>query len=163
MPLLIGVIVLCILIGIRRNIRQGTIIAAMLVTVSAWGQNPVQEPAGCGNAPLGKGTVCKLTYPNGNVLQVLADGSQWATVGKVTVQIGVYMGAGPFGSTGNFTTTLIMGRPETDVVNGPKRDKILIQGDCNTKVYMIESGIALGDHDVPMGEFDYTDLADLGQ
>jgi hypothetical protein len=119
------------------------------------GQKPTEEPPGCLSLP--DGSVCKVRYPNGVVMQTLVDGSTWATVranqdDQLSVQVNKAMPA-----EGVFWTNIIQNEPESDILNGPKSEKIQIQGDCQTRTYEIMGGLLLSEKNglgVPMGDWE---------
>lgn len=108
-----------------------TLVVALLMTASAAVGQVIESPAGC--IAQGGNAVCKLTYPNGNTVQTLADGTTWATVlPRTQRQVSVLMHP----SAPTFRTILIANR-DTDIANGPLSDKIQIEGDCAAHTYEI--------------------------
>lgn len=110
--------------------------------------NGVEEsPAGCLAATAHTNGPCKLTYPNGNVMETGVDGTTWVTVKKRDIRFQVFSGV-PV--TGQFQTIVITKLPEGDIIEAPQFEKTSILGDCQSKTYQI-MGTAITD---PNGVFD---------
>jgi hypothetical protein len=110
--------------------------------------NGVKEsPAGCLAATAHTNGPCKLTYPNGNVMETGADGTTWVTVKKHDIKFQVFSGV-PV--TGQFQTIVITKLPEGDIIEAPQFEKTSILGDCPSKTYQI-MGTAITDQN---GVFD---------
>ncbi len=110
--------------------------------------NGVKEsPAGCLAATAHTNGPCKLTYPNGNVMETGADGTTWVTVKKRDIKFQVFSGV-PV--TGQFQTIIITKLPEGDIIEAPQFEKTSILGNCPSKTYQI-MGTAITD---PNGVFD---------
>jgi hypothetical protein len=111
-------------------LKAMVIVAVLMGTGAARGQ-VIETPVGC--IALGGNAVCKLTYPNGNTIQTLADGTTWATVRPGTdEQVSIRM----FPSAPTFRTVLIANR-DTDILNGPQSDKIQLEGNCGARTFEI--------------------------
>lgn len=110
--------------------------------------NDVKEsPAGCLAATAHTNGPCKLTYPNGNVMETGADGTTWATIKKRDIKFQVFSGV-PV--TGQFQTIIITKLPEGNIIEAPQFEKTSILGNCPSKTYQI-MGTATTD---PNGIFD---------
>jgi hypothetical protein len=110
--------------------------------------NGVKEsPAGCLEATAHTNGPCKLTYPNGNVMETGADGTTWLTIKKLDIKFQVFSG---IPVTGQFQTIIITKLPEGDIIEAPQFEKTSIHGDCQSRTYQIW-GTAITD---PNGVFD---------
>lgn len=110
--------------------------------------NGVKEsPAGCLEATAHTNSPCKITYPNGNIMETGADGTTWVTIKKLDIKFQVFSG---IPVTGQFQTIIITKRPEGDVIEAPQFEKTSILGDCQSRTYQIW-GTAITD---PNGVFD---------
>jgi hypothetical protein len=106
-----------------------------------------ESPAGCLAATAHTNGPCKLTYPNGNIMETGADGTTWVTIKKLDTKFQVFSG-GPV--TGQFQTIIITKLPEGDIIEAPQFEKTSILGHCQSKTYQI-MGTAITD---PNGVFD---------
>jgi hypothetical protein len=106
-----------------------------------------ESPAGCLEATAHTNGPCKLTYPNGNVMETGADGTTWVTVKKRDIKFQVFSG---LPVTGQFQTIIITKLPEGDIIEAPQFEKTSIHGDCQSRTYQIW-GTAITD---PNGVFD---------
>jgi hypothetical protein len=86
-------------------------IAALLVALSV-------TCVGCLDLP--GNPVCKVTFPNGNVLATLANGETWITVKKFDGFRFVIAGMGNV--TGPFWTKIITKLPESDIIQAPQAE-----------------------------------------
>ena len=110
--------------------------------------NGVKEsPVGCLEATAHTNGPCKITYPNGNIMETGADGTTWITIKKRDIKFQVFSG---IPVTGQFHTIIITKLPEGDIVEAPQFEKTSILGDCQSKSYEI-MGNAMTD---PNGVFD---------
>jgi hypothetical protein len=110
--------------------------------------NGVKEsPAGCLEATAHTNGPCKLTYPNGNIMETRTDGTTWVTIKKRDITFQVFSG---MPVTGQFQTIIITKLPEGDIIEAPQFEKTSIVGDCQSKSYQI-MGTAMTD---PNGVFD---------
>jgi hypothetical protein len=100
-----------------------------------------ESPAGCLAATAHTNGPCKLTYPNGNVLQTGSDGTTWITIKRGDIKFQVFSG---MPVTGQFQTIMITRLPEGDIVEAPQFEKTKILGDCQSKTYQI-TGTAITD------------------
>jgi hypothetical protein len=97
--------------------------------------NGVKEsPTGCLAATAHTNGPCKLTYPNGNVMETGADRTTWVTIKKRDIKFQVFSGV-PV--TGQFQTIIITKLPEGDIIEAPQSEKTRILGDCQSKTYQI--------------------------
>ena len=106
-----------------------------------------ESPAGCLEATAHTNGPCKLTYPNGNVMETGADGTTWVAVKKRDIKFQVFSG---IPVTGQFQTIIITKLPEGDIIEAPQFEKTSIHGDCQSRTYQIW-GTAITD---PNGVFD---------
>jgi hypothetical protein len=110
--------------------------------------NGVKEaPSGCLEATAHTNGPCKITYPNGNILETGADGTTWVTIEKLDIKFQVFSGI-PI--SGQFQTIIITKLPEGDIIEAPQFEKTSILGDCQSRTYQIW-GTAISD---PNGVFD---------
>jgi hypothetical protein len=110
--------------------------------------NGVKEsPAGCLEATAHTNGPCKITYPNGNIMETGADGTTWVTIKKLDIKFQVFSG---IPVTGQFQTIIITKLPEGDIIEAPQFEKTSIHGDCQSRTYQIW-GTAITD---PNGVFD---------
>jgi hypothetical protein len=110
--------------------------------------NDVKEsPAGCLEATAHTNGPCKITYPNGNIMETGVDGTTWVTIKKLDMKFQVFSG---IPVTGLFQTIIITKLPESDLIEAPQFEKTSIQGDCQSRTYQIW-GTAITD---PNGVFD---------
>lgn len=110
--------------------------------------NGVKEsPAGCLEATAHTNGPCKITYPNGNIMETGADGTTWVTIKKLDIKFQVFSG---IPVTGQFRTIIITKLPEGDIIEDPQFEKTSILGDCQSRTYQIW-GTAITD---PNGVFD---------
>jgi hypothetical protein len=110
--------------------------------------NGVKEsPAGCLEATAHTNGPCKITYPNGNIMETGTDGTTWVTIKKRDIKFQVFSG---IPVTGQFQTIIITKLPEGDIIEAPQFEKTSILGDCQSKSYQI-MGTAMTD---PNGVFD---------
>jgi hypothetical protein len=102
---------------------------------SADNEEPKEEPPGCLEATAHTSGPCKITYPNGNGMATLADGSTWIFV-KKDYRFQVFSGIGDI--PGGFRTSIITKIPQpADIIEAPQSEKILIYGECQSKTYQI--------------------------
>jgi len=106
-----------------------------------------ESPAGCLEATAHTNGPCKLTYPNGSVMETGADGTTWVTVKKRDIKFQVFSG---IPVTGQFQTIIITKLPEGDIIEAPQFEKTSIHGECQSRTYQIW-GTAITD---PNGVFD---------
>lgn len=110
--------------------------------------NGVEEsPAGCLEATAHTDGPCKITYPNGNIMETGADGTTWVTIKKLDIKFQVFSG---IPVTGHFQTIIITKLPEGDIIEAPQFENTSILGDCQSRSYQI-MGTAMTD---PNGVFD---------
>ncbi|MGO9438183.1 MAG: hypothetical protein ACLP00_28260 [Terracidiphilus sp.] len=109
--------------------------------------NGVKEsPAGCLEATAHTNGPCKITYPNGNIMETGADGTTWITIKRRDIKFQVFSG---IPVTGQFQTIIITKLPEGDIIQAPQFEKTSILGDCQSESYQI-MGTAMTD---PNGVF----------
>jgi hypothetical protein len=120
--------------------------------------NDVKEsPAGCLEATAHTNGPCKLTYPSGNIMETLADGTTWATITKLDIKFQVFSG---LPTTGQFQTIIMTKLPHGNIIEAPQFEKTSILGNCQSKTYQI-MGTATTD---PNGVFDSgTDPEDVAR
>jgi hypothetical protein len=106
-----------------------------------------ESPAGCLEATAHTNGPCKLTYPNGNIMETGADGTTWITVKKSDIKFQVFSN---IPVTGQFKTIIVTKLPEGDIIEAPQFVKTSILGDCQSRTYQIW-GTAITD---PNGVFD---------
>jgi len=106
-----------------------------------------ESPAGCLEATAHTNGPCKITYPNGNIMETGADGTTWITIKRRDIKFQVFSG---IPVTGQFQTIIITKLPEGDIIQAPQFEKTSILGDCQSKSYQI-MGTAMTD---PNGVFD---------
>jgi hypothetical protein len=106
-----------------------------------------ESPAGCLEATAHTNGPCKITYPNGNIMETGADGTTWITIKRRDIKFQVFSG---IPVTGQFQTIIITKLPEGDIIQAPQFEKTSIVGDCQSKSYQI-MGTAMTD---PNGVFD---------
>jgi hypothetical protein len=71
--------------------------------------NGVKEsPAGCLEATAHTNGPCKITYPNGNIMETGADGTTWVTIKKLDIKFQIFSG---IPVTGQFQTIIITNSP----------------------------------------------------
>lgn len=109
--------------------------------------NVKESPAGCLAATAHTNGPCKLSYPNGNIMETRADGTSWVTIKKLDITFQVFSG---LPVTGQFQTIIITKLPEGDIIEAPQFEKVTILGDCQSKSYEV-LGTAITD---PNGFFD---------
>jgi hypothetical protein len=100
-----------------------------------------ESPAGCLEATAHTNGPCKLTYPNGNVMETGADGTTWITVKKRNIKFQIFSG---IPVSGQFQTSIIAKLPEGDIIEAPQFEETRIFGDCQSRTYQIV-GIAITD------------------
>jgi hypothetical protein len=93
-----------------------------------------ESPAGCLDATAHTNGPCKLTYPNGNIMETGPDGTTWVTIKKFDTKFQLFSG---IPVTGQFQTTIITKLPEGDIVEAPQFEKTIIHGDCQSRTYQI--------------------------
>ena len=120
--------------------------------------NDVKEsPAGCLEATAHTNGPCKLTFPSGNIMETLADGTTWATIKKLDIKFQVFSG---LPTTGQFQTIIVTKLSQGDIIEAPQFEKTIILGNCQSKTYQI-MGTAITD---PNGVFDSgTDPEDVAR
>jgi hypothetical protein len=106
-----------------------------------------ESPAGCLEATAHTNGPCKLTYPNGNIMETGVDRTTWLTVKKRDIKFQVFSN---IPVTGQFQTIIITKLPEGDIIEAPQFVKTSILGDCQSRTYQIW-GTAITD---PNGVFD---------
>jgi hypothetical protein len=116
------------------------VIATLTITGAGWGQAPppIEEPAGCLQATATNNGLCKLIYPNGVILATLVDGTTWMTIHGADEPVSFQISKGMVGA-GNFRTNIIMNLPESDVVGAPQSAKMMVEGECQSKTYVIDT------------------------
>jgi hypothetical protein len=107
-----------------------------------------ESTVGCLAATAHTNGPCKLTYPNGNIMETRADGTTWVTIKKLDIKFQVFS---DLPVTGLFQTNIITKLPESDIIEAPQFEKTNILGDCQSKTYQI-MGTLITD---PNGFFDY--------
>jgi hypothetical protein len=92
-----------------------------------------EEPAGCLEQ---QSNPCKLTYPNGNLLETLGDGTTWIEIHEQRVRIEVKKGW-PF--TSGVESNIWFLLPPSDVIGAPQAEMIHIEGECQSRTYRIDA------------------------
>lgn len=117
-------------------LKAMVIAVLMMASAGAWGQT--QEPAGCLEATRHSNGPCKLTYPNGAVIETRADGRTWMTL-PTPDKFRFEVGKGEIASvTGQFRKNIVMNLPmEADIIQAPQSEMMEIMGDCQSKTFQV--------------------------
>jgi hypothetical protein len=116
--------------------RVAVLSTILLAGVIARGQEVKQEPAGCLQATAHTNGPCKITFPNGNSMATLTDGTTWFYGNDYHFQVSRNIGE----VTGSFykAVTIKIPQPE-DIIEAPQFERMYIYGDCRSKTYQVWS------------------------
>jgi hypothetical protein len=113
------------------------LLVSLLTAGVAHAQEPIkQEPAGCLQATAHTNGPCKITFPNGNSMATLTDGTTWFYGNDYHFQVSRNIGE----VTGSFykVVTIKIPQPE-DIIEAPQFEKMEIWGNCKAKTYQVWS------------------------
>jgi hypothetical protein len=149
--------------------KLAKIVLVLVAVGTAYGQ-PDQTCYGpavdCRPCPQ-EGCNVPVALPNGNTVQQDHQGQIWLTTKatKITMRVGTE-GKLTVPVTGEFNTVFAVNLPESDVLNGPKSVAFQIDGDCQSRTYMIQ-GVQLWSgknmSGFPTDGIGFGDLMDIGQ
>ena len=78
-----------------------------------------------------------LTLPSGNKLETLADGTVWAVIHPNNEMLAIQLDPNTMPTSSAFRTVMIVNLPESDVVGAPQSERILVEGECQSRTYQI--------------------------